>query len=387
MDSIELATPRTETSSSTFDGNKKEKMAPLVSPFNCGDEQRSLASLKYHVQVKHSKKILTRNISGSEESTNMQLLCPFECGADPFKTQSDQKHHLMKKHVCTDKQLTLAAAQSSSSKGENGTAQSSSSKDPNDDSLEKREANEKNIRKTYLSNTKGLTLYKFRRLLRESDLHEVLVRGNGYCFLSCIIIALAEHGIKKTLEVLSSEVMSHIRENKDDFYSSFESVPQLENESENLIECWARYFQGAAYNTDSVDVCIAAIVKTLGVNLNLFMKDPVTKLMTLSKYDCNEYNSTVNLFLHYYPGSKQGKHLDAHYNCYVNTQYYKQNTSAISSMMVKTIEEEEAENSLKKTNKGKGKGKTDTTSSTNVLSIMEPQKEEAKKMSQKQKKK
>ena len=140
--------------------------------------------------------------------------------------------------------------------------------------------------------------------------------------------------------------MSHIRENKDDFYSSFQSVSKSENESENLIECCARHFQGAAYNTDSVDVCIAAIVKTLGVNLNLFMKDPVTKLMTLSKYDCNEYNSTVNLFLHYYPGSKQGKCLDAHYNCYVNMQYYKQNAAAISSMMVKTIEEEEVEKAL-----------------------------------------
>ena len=106
--------------------------------------------------------------------------------------------------------------------------------------------------------------------------------------------------------------------------------------------------------------------------------------MTLSKYDCNEYNSTVNLFLHYYPGSKQGKHLDTHYNCYVNMQYYKQNAAAISSMMVKPIEEEEAEKALKKTNKGKGK--TATTSSTNVHSIMEPQKEEAKKTSQKQKK-
>ena len=97
MDSIELATPRTETSSSTFDGNKKEKTAPLVCPFNSGDEQQSLASLKYHVQVQHSEKILTRKISGREESTDMQLLCPFECGADPFKTQSDQKHHLIKK--------------------------------------------------------------------------------------------------------------------------------------------------------------------------------------------------------------------------------------------------------------------------------------------------
>ena len=106
--------------------------------------------------------------------------------------------------------------------------------------------------------------------------------------------------------------------------------------------------QGAAYNSDSVDVCIAYIVKTLFVNLNLFQKDPVTKLMTLTKYDCNEYKSTVNLFLHYYPGSKQGKHLDAHYNCYVNTQYYKQNAVAISSRMVKTIEEEVVEKALKK---------------------------------------
>ena len=232
--------------------------------------------------------------------------------------------------------------------------------------------------------TQGLTLYKFRKLLRENNLHEVSVHGNGYCFLSCIIITLAEHGTNETLEILSTEVMTHIMENKDDFYSSFESISKLENESENLIECCARYFQGAAYNTDSVDVCIAAIVKTLSVNLNLFQKDPVTKLMTLSKYDCNEYNSTVNLFLHYYPGSKQGKHLDAHYNCYVNTQYYKQNARAISSMMVKTIEEEVVEKALKKTNKGKGK--TAATSSTNVQPITEPQKEEAEKTSQKQNK-
>ena len=133
-----------------------------------------------------------------------------------------------------------------------------------------------------------------------------------------------------------------------------------------------------------MDVCIAAIVKTLSVNLNLFQKDPVMKLMTLSKYDCNKYNSTVNLFLHYYPGSKQRKRLDAHYNCYVNTQYYKQNATAISSMMVKTIKEKEAEKALKKTNKSKGK--TAATSSTNVQSIPEPQKEEAEKTSQKQNK-
>ena len=196
------------------------------------------------------------------------------------------------------------------------------------------------------------------------------------------IITLAELSINKTLEILSTEVMTHIMENKDNFYSSFEMVSKLEDEKENLIECCARYFQGAAYNTDSVDVCIAAIVKTLGVNLNLFQKDPVTKLMTLTKYDCNEYNSTVNLFLHYYPGSKQGKHLDAHYNCYVNTQYYQQNAVAISSRMVKTIEVEEAEKALKKPNKGN----TAAMSSKIVMPIMESEREEAETSSQKQRK-
>ena len=176
--------------------------------------------------------------------------------------------------------------------------------------------------------------------------------------------------------------MTHIMENKEDFYSSFENVSKSEDEKENLIECCGRYFQGAIYNTDSVDACIAAIVKTLGVNLNLFQKDPVKKFIPLTKYDCNKYKSTVNLFMHYYPRSKIGKHLDAHYNCYVNSQYYKQNAVAISSRMVKTIEEEEAEKSLKKPNKGN----TAANSSTIVQPITEPQREEAETSSQKQNK-
>ena len=75
MDSIKLATPGTETSSSTFDGNKKEKRALLVCPFNCGDEQRSLASLKYHIQVQHSEKILTQQDVVSKMLQEQLTLC------------------------------------------------------------------------------------------------------------------------------------------------------------------------------------------------------------------------------------------------------------------------------------------------------------------------
>ena len=276
-----------------------EHNSPIYGPTESFAPLTTSSSLDEQVLIKEqlctdTVKLATRR---TETSTVMPLLCPFECGVEPFKTQTDQRQHLMKVPSCTDKEKN--------------------------DFFDEREAEEKNnIRKTYLSNTQGLTLYKFRKLLRENNLRGVLVHGNGYCFLSCIIITLAEHGINKTLEILSTEVRTHIMENKDNFYSSFEKVSKLEDKKENSIECCARYFQGVNYNTDSVDVCIA-IVKTLGMNLNLFKKDPRTKLITLTKYDCNEYKSMVNFFVHYYPGSKQGKHLDAHYNCYVISQYYK----------------------------------------------------------------
>ena len=38
-----------------------------------------------------------------ETSTISPLLCPFECGVEPFKVQTDQMQHLIKEHSCTDK--------------------------------------------------------------------------------------------------------------------------------------------------------------------------------------------------------------------------------------------------------------------------------------------
>ena len=168
---------RNITSSSTALDIDAEHNSPIYGPKESFAPLTTSSSLDEQVVIKEqfctdTVKLATRR---TETSTVMPLLCPFECGV-VFKIQTDQRQHLMKDHSCTDKEKN--------------------------DFFDEREAEEKNnIKKTYLSNTQGLTFYKFRKLLRENNLHEVLVCGNRYCFLSCIIITLAEHGINKTLEI------------------------------------------------------------------------------------------------------------------------------------------------------------------------------------------
>ena len=96
------------------------------------------------------------------------------------------------------------------------------------------------------------------------------------------------------------------------------------------------YFQRGSYSTGVVDVCIGATVNALVVNLNVVQKNQRT--VSLTRYDCNRYKSSINLFLLFIPPPKKGKNLDGHYNCYVKQDYFKQNEAAINSHIVKPIE-------------------------------------------------
>ena len=146
---------RNITSSLTALDIDAEPNCPIYGPTESFVPLATSSSLDEQVLIKEqfwtdTVKLATHK---TETSTVMPLLCPFECGV-VFKTQTDRRQHLEKEHSCTDKEKN--------------------------DFFDEREAEEKNnIRKIYLSNTQGLTLYKFRKLLRENNLHEVLVRGNG----------------------------------------------------------------------------------------------------------------------------------------------------------------------------------------------------------------
>ena len=116
-------------------------------PFNCDDEHRTLTSLKYHIKLQHSKSSPAGEISESDENNMRQLYCPFECGVEPLKTKDELREHFVKGHSCIDTSIQLPSP----------TESSSANYVPHLGITE--ENNE--IRKTYPSNTQGLTLYRF----------------------------------------------------------------------------------------------------------------------------------------------------------------------------------------------------------------------------------
>ena len=235
--------------------------------------------------------------------------CPFECGTEPSEI-SLMKRHIMEKH-----------SENREHDKKNG-----------DESTAIEEDNM--IRKTFLSSPKGLvTSSKYSKLMRQNNFHEVVIPGNGFCFISALLITLAEQGLDKEMAVLAHDVMSEIR-NHVRFYREFDDSSSKED---FLLLC-SDFFQRGSYTLEVVDVCIGATANALGVNLNVIQKNQ--KTYSLTSYDCTRYKSSNNLFILFVPPScKKGNNLDAHYNCYVNKEYFKQNEAAIKSRIVMPIEE------------------------------------------------
>ena len=232
--------------------------------------------------------------------------CPFECGIEPCEIRL-MRHHINLNHP----------PEQDKKDGETSTT-------IEEDNI---------IRKAFMLASKGLlTVYNYHKLMRDNNFQEVVIPGNGYCYMSALLITLAEQGVNKEMAVLAHEVMTEIR-NHSRFYREFENSS---SEQEFLTSC-ADFFQRGSYSTEVVDVCIGATSNALGVNLNVVQK--CQKTVTLTRYDCNRYKSSINLFLLYVPPSKRGKNLDGHYNCYVNKDYFKQNKAAINSRIVKPIQE------------------------------------------------
>ena len=111
--------------------------------------------------------------------------CPFECGIEPCEITL-MKHHIIVNH-------------------------SSSEPDKTDHDAITTVEEDNIVRRTFMLNQKGLlTCYKFSKLMRENNFHEVVLLGNRYCYISAILINLVELGVNKEMAVLAHEVMTEI---------------------------------------------------------------------------------------------------------------------------------------------------------------------------------
>ena len=82
-----------------------EHNCPIYGPTECFAPLATSSSLDEQVLIKEQLCTDTVKLATcrTETSTVTPLLCPFECGV-VFKTQTDQRQHLMKEHSCTDKE-------------------------------------------------------------------------------------------------------------------------------------------------------------------------------------------------------------------------------------------------------------------------------------------
>ena len=128
-----------------------------------------------------SPKLQSLSVEGND---NIESLCPcpFECGIEPCEITL-MKHHIIEKHLPSKNcELDIKAIE--------------------EDNI---------IRKTFLSTSRGLiTSSKFNKLLQENNYHEVINPGNEFCFISGLLITLAEQGVNKEMAVLAHEVMTGI---------------------------------------------------------------------------------------------------------------------------------------------------------------------------------
>ena len=177
---------------------------------------------------------------------------------------------------------------------------------------------------------------KFKKELKKLKLEEIIIQGNGFCLISAILITLASQGIEKTYNQFCLEVMKEIRDNYRTFYARFATPEDEVVDEQHFFDRCARFFQAGNYGDNLVDICLGATANAIGANLLIFQIND--KHVSLTKYKVGRgYSSSVYLYLHFYPSKKnrkKSKNLDAHYNCYLTTDYYLENLDKIQTQVV-----------------------------------------------------
>lgn len=175
------------------------------------------------------------------------------------------------------------------------------------------------------------SLYRFKKTLTDNNLVEIEIPGNGFCFVSSLLITLKERNIPRDHLMFLLEVTNDLRTHSVQ-YAEF--YPEAAKDYEGFLQRCTNFLQRGDYTNDVADVCIGACANALGVNLLIFQKNG--QHMSMNEFKCRRgYSSSLYLYLQFYNSKKKAsKNLDAHYNCYVDQTFAEQNRALINSLIV-----------------------------------------------------
>ena len=254
-----------------------------------------------------------KSIYDSDEEAGFMRHCPMICGFEA-SSLADLQNHLAEVHAMrTVSRLNEETTQKTA---------------PHEDV----ETNP--VRKMFIENNNVITFQRWAGVVKKHALTRVAIPGNGLCFLTCLLVTLHQEGITtKTREILGVEIMGELRNFFDTHYAQ---VVEAEGYSkENFLNICANFFQRGEYAERCIDIAFGSVANALCVNINLIQKTIIDKKQRIicQRHDCTRIKSDVNLFLHYTEKGPKSKNLDAHYDCYVSTDFYKEKKQVIDEII------------------------------------------------------
>ena len=133
-------------------------------------------------------------------------------------------------------------------------------------------------------------------ILKKEKMVKVQIPGNGYCFLSSVIVTLGAIGIIKVDSVLCLEI---VNEAKLYYKRVLETPVSTPEEKQMYIDQYSTFGQRGVYANDVVDYCIGGTANAIGVNLTIIHKESSGVYLLKQQHRCTRFNSKYNITLVY----------------------------------------------------------------------------------------
>ena len=239
------------------------------------------ADLEKHTSEVHSKDCAhSRHAEGTDKSKNSveelktRFFCPFQCGF------SNEEEDFFLIHMTINHDFSQRPPSQSNYKAchlcifhcttKNKLAKHTSEVHQNGQKVDNMHDN--HIISQVKADEKGLSHVKFKQMLAANNLVEVIVPGNGFCFLSTLLVTLGECGINKDMNNHSIEVMNELRNNME----MYKEILPMESEGNILKTCEA-FFQEEIYSHEFVDFVLQH-QQMLWVLIYIYFKEELTGL-------------------------------------------------------------------------------------------------------------